>query len=89
MPTTETPTAPPSPAGRGRIGSSAGKKLARQSCRGGADGGSLSQRERARVRENAPRSCGVRTGGNRLIKFHVRRWCCYGLVKVEATGSTF
>jgi hypothetical protein len=34
-------------------------------------------------------SCGVRAGGNRLIKFHVRHWCCYGLVKVEATGSTF
>ena len=23
--------------------------------------------------------CGVRTGGSRLIKFHVRHWCYYGL----------
>ncbi|MBN1125387.1 MAG: hypothetical protein JXA82_10290 [Sedimentisphaerales bacterium] len=32
--------------------------------------------------------CGMSTGGNRLVNFHVRHWLCYGLVKVEATGQT-
>ena len=30
--------------------------------------------------------CGA-SGGGTAIKFHVRHWLCYGLIKLEATGT--
>jgi hypothetical protein len=31
--------------------------------------------------------CGA-SGGGRLVKFHVRHWLCYGLIRLEARGQT-
>ena len=31
--------------------------------------------------------CGA-SGNGRAIKFHVTQWVCYGLIKVEASGTT-
>lgn len=32
-------------------------------------------------------ACGA-SGGGTPINFHVRQWLCYGLIKLEATGTT-
>jgi len=33
-------------------------------------------------------TCGA-SGGGKPVNFHVRHWLFYGLVKIEATGTTY